>query len=41
MNNTQVDDARVVDVVMPIYNLIEYRDNFSKGSGNIVETNQL
>ena len=32
-NNTQVDDAPDIDVVMPIYNLIEYNDNYSKTSG--------
>ena len=26
-NNTQVDDSQYIDVVMPIYNLIEYRTN--------------
>ena len=26
-NNTQVDDSQYIDVVMPIYNLIEYRIN--------------
>ena len=40
----QVDDARDIYVVMPMYNLIEYRDNYSKTSGifgNIVEMNRL
>ena len=32
INNTQVDDAHDIDVVMPIYNLIEYSDNYSKTS---------
>ena len=27
-NNTQVDDAQYIDVVMPMYNLIEYSDNY-------------
>ena len=26
INNTQVDDAQDIDVVMPMYNLIEYSD---------------
>ena len=30
----QVDDAYDIDVVMPMYNLIEYSDNYSKTSGN-------
>ena len=33
INNTQVDDGHDIDVVMPIYNLIEYSDNYSKTSG--------
>ena len=31
--NKQVDDAYNTDVVMPMYNLIEYSDNYSKTSG--------
>ena len=30
----QVDDDYDIDVVMPMYNLIEYSDNYSKTSGN-------
>ena len=30
MNNTEVDDAHDIDVVMPMYNLIEYTDTYSK-----------
>ena len=30
INNTQVDDAHDIDVVMPMYNLVEYSDNYSK-----------
>ena len=30
INNTQIDDAQYIDVVMPMYNLIEYSDNYSK-----------
>ena len=32
INNTQVD-AQHIDVVMPMYNIIEYSDNYSKTSG--------
>ena len=32
INNTQVDDAQYIDLVMSIYNLIEYSDNYSKTS---------
>ena len=34
-NNTQIDDAQKIDVVMPMYNLIEYSDAYSKTSGNL------
>ena len=30
INNTQIDNAKYIDVVMPMYNLIEYSDNYSK-----------
>ena len=30
MNNIQVDNAKDVAIVMPLYNLIEYSDNYSK-----------
>ena len=33
INNTQIDNAEYIDIVMPIYNLIEYSDNDSKISG--------
>ena len=29
-NNTQVDNAKDIDIVMPIYNVIEYSNNYSK-----------
>ena len=32
INITLVDDANDIDVVMPMYNLIEYSDNYSKTS---------
>ena len=35
INNTQVDNAKDIDIVMPMYNLIEYRDNYSKTSGSL------
>ena len=28
INNTQIDNAKYRDVVLPMYNLIEYRDNY-------------
>ena len=30
INNTQVDNAKYIDMVIPIYNLIEYSDNHLK-----------
>ena len=33
INNTQIDEVQYIDVVMPMYNLIEYSDNYSKTSG--------
>ena len=35
INNTQVDNAKGIDIVIPIYNLIEYSDNYSKTSGSL------
>ena len=35
INNTQIDNAEYIDIVMPIYNLIEYSDNYSKTSGTM------
>ena len=29
----QVDDARDINVVIPVFNLTEYSDNYSKTSG--------
>ena len=42
--NTQIDNAKDFDVVMPIYNLIEYSDNFWKRHEvycDAIKTNQL
>ena len=35
INNTQVYNAKDIDIVMPMYNLIEYSDNYAKTSGNL------
>ena len=35
INNTQKDNAEYIDIVMPIYNLIRYSDNYSKISGSL------
>ena len=34
INNTQVDNAKDIDIVMPLYNLIEY-GNYTKTSGSL------
>ena len=28
INNTEIDNAEYIDIVMPMYNLIEYCDNY-------------
>ena len=35
INNTQVDNATDIDIVMLMYNLIEYSNNYSKISGSL------
>ena len=35
MNDTEVDNAQGIDIVMLIYNLIEYSDNYSKTIGSL------
>ena len=35
INNTQVDNAKDIDIVMPRYNLTEYSDNYAKTSGSL------
>ena len=32
INNTQIDNTEYIDIVIPMYNLIEYSDNYSKTS---------
>ena len=34
-NNTQIDNAKDIDIVMPLYNLIEYSDNYAKTIGSL------
>ena len=35
INNTQVDKAKDIDIVMPMYNLIEYSNNYAKTSKSL------
>ena len=30
INNTQIDNSKNIDVIMPMHNLIEHSDNYSK-----------
>ena len=35
INNTQIDNCKDIDIVMSMYNLIEYSDNYAKTSGSL------
>ena len=35
INNTQIDNAKYIVIVMPMYNLIEYSDKYAKTSGTL------
>ena len=35
INKTEIDNGAYIDIVMPMYNLIEYNDNYSKTSGSL------
>ena len=35
MNNAQVDNTKHIDIVMLMYNLIEYSDNYAKTTGSL------
>ena len=35
INNAEVDDAEDVDIVMPMYNLLEYNENYTKTSDSL------
>ena len=35
INNTEIDNAQYIDIVMPTYNLIEYSGNYSKTSESL------
>ena len=37
INNTDIGNAHDFDIVMPMYNLIEYSDNYSKTSGGLLQ----
>ena len=35
INNTRIDNAKYINVVMPMHNLIDYGDNYLKISGSL------
>ena len=35
INNIEIDNAKDIDIVMPMYTLIEYSDNYSETSGSL------
>ena len=35
INDTEIDNPQDTDIVMPMYNLMEYSDNYSKTSGSL------
>ena len=35
INNTQIDNAKDIDIIMHMYNLIEYSDNYAKTTGSL------
>ena len=37
INNSDIDHAHDIDIVMPMYNLIEYSDNYSQTSGSLFQ----
>ena len=44
INNTQVDNAKIINIVMPMYNSLEYSNIFQKhleAYSNIVKIYQL
>ena len=36
-NNTRIDNAKDIDIVMPMYNLLEYSDNYAKTTGSLLQ----
>ena len=35
INNTQIDNTKDIDIVIPMYDVIEYSDSYSKTSGSL------
>ena len=36
INNTDIDNAQDISIVMPMYNLTEYSDNYAKNIWNLI-----
>ena len=41
INDEHVDTAENLDIVMPIYNLIEYSDNYQDSSATLYQYNEM
>ena len=43
INNARIDDAEYIDIIMPMYNLVEYNEynEYNEAYGNIVKKCQL
>ena len=41
INNTQIDNAEYIDIVMPMYNLVEYSDSYSKTPGSLWQYHKI
>ena len=41
INNTLIDNAEHLNIVMPMYNLIEYSKNYSKTTGSFWITTEM
>ena len=37
IDNPEIDNPKDIDVVIPMYNLIEYSDSYSKTSGSLYQ----
>ena len=35
MNNAEIDNAKDINIIMPMNNLVEYSDNYWKTSGSL------
>ena len=35
INNTEIDNAKDIDIIMPMYNVIDYSDNYLKTSASL------